>query len=110
MLGGHPAAGSDFFAKVLRLVVVCGRWGFLSLRDPTTRWSGHPRVSVFSGKSDMVLRGIPKVGWDRSVWMTEPPFLSLTDLLIFETVLTDSATEPYDGLPVRRETFANSTD
>jgi hypothetical protein len=31
-------------------------------------------------------------------------------LLIFETVLTDSATEPYDGLPVRRETFANSTD
>ena len=23
-------------------VVVCGRSGFLSLRDPTTRWSGHP--------------------------------------------------------------------
>ena len=24
------------------LVVVRGRCGFLSLRDPTTRWSGHP--------------------------------------------------------------------
>jgi hypothetical protein len=27
---------------VCSLGVGCGRWGFLSLRDPTTRWSGHP--------------------------------------------------------------------
>jgi hypothetical protein len=31
-------------------------------------------------------------------------------LLIFEPVLTDSASKPYDGLPVRRETLANPTD
>ena len=31
-------------------------------------------------------------------------------LLIFEPVLTDSATKPYDELPVRRETLANPTD
>ena len=30
----------------LSLVVVCGRHGFLSLRDPTTRWMGHPLFSV----------------------------------------------------------------
>jgi hypothetical protein len=35
---------------------------------------------------------------------------SLTDRLIFETVLKDSATEPYDGLPVRRAALPNSTD
>ena len=34
----------------------------------------------------------------------------LTGLLIFETALTDSATKPYDGLPVRRETVVNPTD
>jgi hypothetical protein len=35
---------------------------------------------------------------------------SLTDLLIFEPVLKNSATQPYDGLLVRRETLANPTD
>jgi hypothetical protein len=34
----------------------------------------------------------------------------LTDLLIFETVLSNSATKPYDGLLVRRDTLANPTD
>jgi len=32
----------------------------------------------------------------------------LTGVLIFETILADSATKSYDGLPVRRETRANS--
>jgi hypothetical protein len=35
---------------------------------------------------------------------------ALARLLIFEAALTDSATEPYDGLPARRQTVANSTD
>jgi hypothetical protein len=30
------------------LVDVCRGCGFLSLRDPTTRWSGHPRLFAFS--------------------------------------------------------------
>jgi hypothetical protein len=28
------------------LVVGRGWWGFLSLRDPTTRWSGHPGLGA----------------------------------------------------------------
>jgi hypothetical protein len=40
-------ASPDGFALQdgLFLVVVRGRCGFLSLRDPTTRWSGHPRFA-----------------------------------------------------------------
>jgi hypothetical protein len=47
----------------LFLVVDRGRCGFLSLRDPTTRWSGHPRCCALSGRSSLKRGG---VGWDWS--------------------------------------------
>ena len=34
--------GEIWLRECLCLAAVCGRCGFLSLRDPTTRWMGHP--------------------------------------------------------------------
>jgi hypothetical protein len=51
-----PFGGSGWPAFGAFLVVVRGGWGFLSLRDPTTRWSGHPRVRVVFGTSSLEWR------------------------------------------------------
>jgi hypothetical protein len=99
----RPMCCKSFFGNGLCCVASAGRpregsvrfwsmssWTFTGV-SPQNR--PIPRHAPFSGHS-LATPG-------------EPP---LKGLLIFEPVLTDSATKPYDGLPVRRETPANPTD
>jgi hypothetical protein len=66
---GLRCRGEAPLQKRVVLVVVCGRWDFLSLRDPTTRWSGHPGCLMFPGESQVALHGTQNS--DERLW-TQP--------------------------------------